>query len=141
MADTVAYMDIELITPAGCAILPRVECSVLPGPVAPLLLGLTELRSLGIEPLSHQIQRKITAKARRAWNPAQARLTSWRESEFDRRRKEHNRDEPDYLEALDSFANCGTPTPSRGALQEAIHGCGCVRRKLVLLSTFYGNFV
>ena len=54
-----AYVDFELITQAGSTILKRVQCNVLPGPMCEILLGVTELQSLGVTPAKELVHRAI----------------------------------------------------------------------------------
>ena len=63
------FADFELITQAGSTILKRVQCNVLPGPMCEILLGVSELRALGVTPakdLVHKAIRKRVMAAKAA---------------------------------------------------------------------------
>ena len=57
---TLAIADLTLVSLAGAAKLPQVHFNVIPGRVAPLLVGRIELRRLGIPILWDLIDQRIT---------------------------------------------------------------------------------
>ena len=62
-----AWMDLELISALGSTILKRVRVNVMPGPtMSVILLGKSELRMLGIEPMNQQVHEAVKKRVETA---------------------------------------------------------------------------
>jgi len=116
-----AVADVHLITPSGSALLPKVSFNVVPGKLAPLIVGRLELEKLGMQPIWKLIERQIIHNNRQ--RPIMAKsadsvvLEEWR-----KRRKLQSEGEPETLIGIDEMYGLGAPEPTKTDLSKALDG-------------------
>ena len=112
-----AVADVHLITPSGNAMLTQVNFNIVPGKIAPIILGRSTLRKLHIPPIWDLIEKQITNAKK---SPAMAKsaetvvLEEWR-----KRRKLQSDGEPETLVGIDDLYGLGAPEPTKSDLEKA----------------------
>ena len=114
-----ALADVHLITPSGSATLTKVSFNVVPGKLSPLIVGRSELKRLGVQPIWDLIERQIIGNNTRHTVMAKAAdsvvLDEWR-----KRRKLQSEGEPETLIGIDDLYGLGAPEPTNSDLTKAL---------------------
>ena len=117
--NTEAVADVHLVTPSGNALLPGVNFNIVPGKMAPLIVGRAELKRLHVPPIWELIETFIRGRHPRRTVTAKVAdsvvLDEWR-----KRRKIQSEGEPETLIGIDSLHGLGAPEPSAEDMDKAL---------------------
>jgi len=102
--------------------LPNVSINILPGPVAPFLLGQFELSTLCVPGLWGIVEKAVTRYNSRKKSTARDSACSARDllEDWRKRRVDLAKDEVDSLEGLDSLFAHGGPEPTENKLRKSV---------------------